>query len=106
MDREPGFIDAYRTALLAELVAAGVTAETARAAVQAAEAAVRAEWGGESHYIPVPAKGDRDRQILQALEQGEDQRQVAKRHGVHPATVRRVVKRRQGTGFGSDDWVL
>lgn len=106
MEREPGFIDAYRAALLAELVAAGVAAETARAAVQAAEAVIRAEWGGESHYIPTPDKSVRDRAILQALEQGEDPRQVARKHDVHPSTVRRVRQRRQGSGFGSDDWVL
>jgi Mor family transcriptional regulator len=60
-------------------------------ALQEAEAAVRAELGGQRHYVRAPQQPDVAREILLRFN-GRNVSEVARRLGIGRATVYRVIR--------------
>lgn len=66
-------------------------------------------FGGRGHtYVPAPDKTQRNAAITADLANGMSAAECAKKHGVHPNTVKNIRTKtvRENLGFGSDDWVL
>lgn len=69
------------------------------------------EFGGDRVYVPsLNNKTERDRAIVAAWRKGKKRLDIAKEHGVSRKTVDLVIstalRRRQPSGFGSDEWAL
>ena len=67
-------------------------------------------FGVDRHYWPARKAEGRRRQMVLDLAAGTDPKVIAKKHGVHVATVYRAKSkqepRQDDTGLGREDWVI
>ena len=61
--------------------------------LHAAIAAVRRAWGGDRPYIAHTQRQQRDIAVLREHLAGDDVDSIARRHAIHPRTVRRIIAR-------------
>jgi len=113
MSDAPDLIAAIEQALRQQLVKQGVEATCAEIAAKIATEHVRAEWGGERHYIKSDARASRkarNARIIADWKAGKDRAEIAKREGVDRSTVTRVINNHLAAitpqGFGSGEWNL
>jgi Mor family transcriptional regulator len=55
---------------------------------------IRAQLGGDRHYIGQKSADRRNSEIIRAVESGESMAEVAKKHGVNRITVWRITRKR------------
>ncbi|HOW76818.1 MAG TPA: helix-turn-helix domain-containing protein [Candidatus Competibacteraceae bacterium] len=78
----------------ARLIAAGLDAVIVRLVI----GALRHDWGGERHYIPLSDRAARDTEISGLLRNGVSISAIATRIGISRNTVRKVIRQ--------DEWSL
>lgn len=87
------FPDLLVSVTKAELQRLEIPADIAEESAQRLLDALQRLAGGERHYLPAPSRDARDRAIRAALAAGESRASVARRLGLHVATVDRVRRR-------------
>ena len=91
-----------------------VSAEGARALATKLVTAIRGHFGGQRAYVRTPSREPRNSEILALHDAGESRIGIAKRFGIHPTTVDRIIaahrlpppRPSQGDGLGPRNWNL
>lgn len=97
-----GVITSIRQEVIRTARRQGVDREVAARIADEVCTAIRGRHGGDREYIPAPDVRARNRRIVDGKKSGLSHAEIARREGVNPKTVSRVVAH----GFGSEEWVL
>lgn len=91
-----------------------LSAESARTLATKLVTAIRGHFGGQRAYVRTPSREPRNSEILALHDAGESRIGIAKRFGIHPTTVDRIIaahrlpppRPSQGDGLGPRNWNL